>query len=60
MSHADEQRLNAIRGKVARYDFGKTIEVAANMKFLLELIDKLDGELKQVRAEFPLDAKQRR
>lgn len=57
MTPSDEQKLNAIRGKVDRYQFGKTIEVAANMKFLLEVIEKLQAEIVQLksRESFPLD-----
>lgn len=50
MTPSDEQKLNAIRGKVDRYQFGKTIEVASNMKFLLEVIEKLQAEIVQLKS----------
>lgn len=47
----DEQKLNAIRCKIDRYQFGKTIEIAANYKFLLEVIDKLKAEIATLKSE---------
>ena len=51
MTPSDEQKLNAIRGKVDRFQFGKTIEIAANMKFLLEVIDKLKQEIISLKSD---------
>lgn len=49
----DEQKLNAIRGKIDRYQFGKTIEIAANMKFLLTVIDELKEQITDLRKKQP-------
>lgn len=51
MTDSEEQKLNAIRGKVERYQFGKTIEIAGNMKFLLEVIDKLKAEIVDLKSK---------
>lgn len=37
----NQSRLDAIKRKTERFDFGKATEIAANMRFLLETIDEL-------------------
>ena len=49
----DETKLKSIRDKVERYQFGKTIEIAANMKFLLTVIDELKEQITDLRKKQP-------
>lgn len=37
----DTSRIETIRNKSARFDFGKTKDIAATVRFLLETIDQL-------------------
>lgn len=51
MTPQEDNRLHQIKKNTERFNFGKTIEIAANMKFLVELCERMIAENKKLTAE---------
>jgi hypothetical protein len=51
MSDSENKRLQGIRNRVQRYDFGKTIQICSDIQFLLTIIDAEEAELNRLRTE---------
>lgn len=45
MTPAEEKHLEEIRNRAARFNFGKTLQVASDMRFLLDVIKKQEDEI---------------
>lgn len=45
MTPTEEKHLEEIRNRAARFNFGKTLQIASDMRFLLDVIKNLQDEI---------------